>query len=468
MGAVTVTKPKPQPMSEIANEKTKQETGAASLDKAASAPAVDARERKSSANAAAPTSPSASAERGQALSYKSGAPNSVLQDALTQSAKDEVQRCGVVRDAHGKGLAGAQVAIADLGRVATTDTAGRFCISAPAGLHTVSAYGLRFTPLRKDATFGSGEGELVLVVEPVSVLPEQAKAVDSRAVLWPAAARRSLARARAQDSVARAPSAAAYERVAQSWQRVLDIVPSGSGTSDARDHLAEARFRAWETAPTAARAQAARAALDAYLASAPPALGAPWPSSDASVSRTDRGESPDRALSARLTIRAFASRTAMERPMGRFCLCGRDDLSTLEPPSSHARFTHSHSPPEGARGDRDRTPHDRSERATEDSRRDRAALVRERLRRRSHAAAHPARGADGHGARRHHGVLEPLRRAQGGLEHGRLDHVLHPRLHHLCRPHPIPPEAVSAVQHPREQRDAIDGSGAGVGRRPGS
>ena len=89
-------------------------------------------------------------------------------------------------------------------------------------------------------------------------------------MLWPATARAEASHALAlEDSAARARSAAAYEHVAQSWQRVLDIVPSGSGTADARDHLAEARFRAWESAPTAARAQAARAALDAYLASAP-------------------------------------------------------------------------------------------------------------------------------------------------------------------------------------------------------
>jgi hypothetical protein len=82
-------------------------------------------------------------------------------------------------------------------------------------------------------------------------------------------------RARAREAarlldIARGTKAAAdYEAAAALWSRVAAST-KGQPAQQARFRLAEARFRAWEAGPSAARAHAASEALMEYLRYATP------------------------------------------------------------------------------------------------------------------------------------------------------------------------------------------------------
>ncbi len=74
----------------------------------------------------------------------------------------------------------------------------------------------------------------------------------------------------AQKSVTAAdndPSATRYESAAADWDRAIPLL-RGWQQSLGRFELASARYRAWEMAPTPARASAATAAIRTYMASA--------------------------------------------------------------------------------------------------------------------------------------------------------------------------------------------------------
>jgi hypothetical protein len=63
------------------------------------------------------------------------------------------------------------------------------------------------------------------------------------------------------------PSATRYESAASDWERAIPLL-RGWQQSLGRFELASARYRAWEMAPTQARASAATAAIRTYMASA--------------------------------------------------------------------------------------------------------------------------------------------------------------------------------------------------------
>jgi hypothetical protein len=63
-------------------------------------------------------------------------------------------------------------------------------------------------------------------------------------------------------------TAAAWAGAAEAWMKVV-ATARGETRIDARYRLAQARFEAWRIGPTASRARAARAAVDAFLAAAP-------------------------------------------------------------------------------------------------------------------------------------------------------------------------------------------------------
>jgi len=85
----------------------------------------------------------------------------------------EARKCGVVLDAAGRPVAGAQVALADLGRVTATDGAGHFCLDAPAGEHTLSVMAVGFAPRRQTLRFGGEPVSARIVLDAVPVLEQK-------------------------------------------------------------------------------------------------------------------------------------------------------------------------------------------------------------------------------------------------------------------------------------------------------
>jgi len=65
------------------------------------------------------------------------------------------------------------------------------------------------------------------------------------------------------------PTAARFETAATSWERALDTMGGVPEQVSVRQLLADARYRAWQAEPTAARAEAAKAAIRTYLLFAP-------------------------------------------------------------------------------------------------------------------------------------------------------------------------------------------------------
>ncbi len=65
------------------------------------------------------------------------------------------------------------------------------------------------------------------------------------------------------------PTAARFETAATGWERALDTMGGVPEQVSVRQLLADARYRAWQAEPTAARAEAAKAAIRTYLLFAP-------------------------------------------------------------------------------------------------------------------------------------------------------------------------------------------------------
>ncbi len=202
-------------------------------------------------------------------------------------AAGEARLCGEVRDAAGRPVAGAQVTVADVGRTATTDARGAFCVSAPAGEHPLSVMAVGFVESRQAVRMGGDEASVRVTLEAVSVLDDKRGAVSGRVPLPrmqatpPGEPRdgyaalpdtlRSVVRAAQQleASATARRSAGLFDAAAAGWERALLRLEGGPLELETRRHLAEARYRAWEAGPNARRASAAVEALTAYAVRAP-------------------------------------------------------------------------------------------------------------------------------------------------------------------------------------------------------
>lgn len=229
---------------------------------------------------------------GGAAARESGTRPSPASLAEPQSPKQDVRgeqgtirTCGGVRDSRGRPISSATVTLVRQGTGVSTDAQGRFCIEAPPGDQTISVIAVGFGPLQFDVHIEPGTPSLVLTLLAVSVLewsqalrgsvqtlggkqqtgapgellpgfPDSLQPVASRAI-------------RLTLEAERAKSAPRYEWAAAEWERVRDRGEPGSLQLEARFRIAEARYHAWELAPSARRASAANEALTSYLVRAP-------------------------------------------------------------------------------------------------------------------------------------------------------------------------------------------------------
>jgi hypothetical protein len=177
--------------------------------------------------------------------------------------------CGYVRDHQRRPLAGAQVAITDLGLVVRADQAGRFCVEAPAGTHMLMVMAVGFVEARRQVTIGAATQESDFMLAAVPVLGEAA-ALRTTQTVWPGSVRDQ-----AQDAerlTRRAQSArasATWDSAALAWSKTAAALPSGEPAVRALANLAEARYQSWKLSPTAGRRGIAASALQAYLEVAP-------------------------------------------------------------------------------------------------------------------------------------------------------------------------------------------------------
>lgn len=224
----------------------------------------------------------------------------------TQEAPDlegEARLCGDVRDAAGRPVAGAQVTLTDLGRAATTDAAGRFCLRAPHGEHALSVMAVGYRESRQVVRVAGAEAIARVTLAPVAVLDPRGGSVAGRAPAGPpktalptvptgppATQVPGDAMDQAKDAYAPLPdtvrgmvrearrleaeaaargSAAHFDFAAAAWGRVLARVMGGPLEIETRRHVAETRYRAWEAGPGSRRARTAIEALTAYVTRAP-------------------------------------------------------------------------------------------------------------------------------------------------------------------------------------------------------
>jgi hypothetical protein len=205
----------------------------------------------------------------------------------------ETRLCGIVRDNAGRPVAGATVIVSDLGRTASSDGNGRFCVSAPAGDHTLAAMAVGFGVIERAVRVEGESSEVALALEPVSVLGSGSTWGASKSLyrdggssgspsfsLPPAKDRETslidelpppslrIVRGAQQLSATAAQrrSAALHDAAATEWERALRVLAGTPLELRARREIAEARYQAWKTAPTPARLAAARVALAAWEA----------------------------------------------------------------------------------------------------------------------------------------------------------------------------------------------------------
>ncbi len=187
--------------------------------------------------------------------------------ALGLEQPGAVRVCGTVRDASGRAISGARVAVADLGTSTNTGATGSFCLAVPPGEHTVSVMAVGFREVRRSFRVGAEAGNQDFTLTAVSVLGEAGGEADAP---WPPAAREIAAAAeRASREAARLNTAEAHDQAAARWQQVTESVKVGAPAISARRHLADARYRAWQLDPSASREASAMSAISSYLAAGP-------------------------------------------------------------------------------------------------------------------------------------------------------------------------------------------------------
>ena len=205
--------------------------------------------------------------------------------------------CGRVVDARQRPVPGATVALADRGLVTNAGPDGRFCFDAAAGLHELSVMAVGYEATRLQVRIEGESSEALVTLRPVTVLDgplakapavkptspsmgtlasPQGKAAGDATYGYleePVSTKASAALERARAASRRADSmgtASAFDAAAAAWAKVVPLAASGPPRSDTRHEVAEARFRAWQLAPTSSRAKSARAAIDAFLGAEPP------------------------------------------------------------------------------------------------------------------------------------------------------------------------------------------------------
>lgn len=197
----------------------------------------------------------------------------------------EGRLCGQVLDTAGRPVTGAQVVVVDLGRTATTDARGRFCIGAPIGEHPLSVMAVGYNESRQTVRVGGEQAEVrvllaaVPVIEGPDIAAERPLAMRSfhstQRIVDPYAGLSDTMQAvvreaqRLESDAARRRSAALFDASAVRWERALRRLGGGPLELETRRNLAEARYRAWELGRNGRRAAAAIEALTAYVLRAP-------------------------------------------------------------------------------------------------------------------------------------------------------------------------------------------------------
>jgi len=202
-------------------------------------------------------------------------------------AEGETRVCGEVRDAAARPVVGAQVVLTDLGRSTTTDAAGRFCISAPSGEHSLSVMAVGYAESRQRVRAEDAGAGVRVTLAAVPVLEgkgvlrtgraattwtsdvAQVEPRDGYSVLSDTVRRVVREAQRIEADAAARRSASHYDLAARSWERALRRLAGGPLEIETRRHLADARYRAWEIGPNSRRALAAVEALTAYAGRAP-------------------------------------------------------------------------------------------------------------------------------------------------------------------------------------------------------
>jgi len=196
-------------------------------------------------------------------------------------ATPDARLCGEVRDASGRPVGGAQVTVADVGRTATSDARGAFCLEAPGGEHTLSVMAVGFAESRQTVTVGATPAVRV-TLDAVPVMEDKRASVAGRTPLPRVVASppaeptdrysalpdtvRAVVRAAQQleTTASSGRSARLHDAAAANWERALKRLEGSPLELETRLHLAEARYHAWEAGPNTRRADAAVEALTAY------------------------------------------------------------------------------------------------------------------------------------------------------------------------------------------------------------
>lgn len=203
----------------------------------------------------------------------------------------EGRLCGEVRDDRGRPIAGAQVVLADVARMATTDASGAFCIQAPVGEHPLAVLAVGFNESRQSVEVGTQESSVRVTLDPVPVMARRSSlgapkslyrsgneresgpgigATGDPLAALPDSLREHVSAARRLTATAGARRAAAiHDAAALRWERVVRAAPPGPAGDEARRELAEARWQAWSTGQSPQRAIAAIEALTAWANRAP-------------------------------------------------------------------------------------------------------------------------------------------------------------------------------------------------------
>jgi hypothetical protein len=97
------------------------------------------------------------------------APVAEPEAAAPSTATDEVQwplLCGQIEDDAGQPVSNARVSMAEISFATRTDARGRFCVSAPAGAHSLFIEASGFTPRREPVTLSGSSTDVHIRLQP--------------------------------------------------------------------------------------------------------------------------------------------------------------------------------------------------------------------------------------------------------------------------------------------------------------